>query len=29
VQHIMFQCAPYTAESRGRLTHALELYRGK
>jgi probable F420-dependent oxidoreductase len=27
VQHIMFQCAPYTAESRRRLTQALELYR--
>jgi probable F420-dependent oxidoreductase len=27
VQHIMFQCEPYTAESRQRLTEALQLYR--
>ncbi|MFZ0664359.1 MAG: LLM class flavin-dependent oxidoreductase [Acidimicrobiales bacterium] len=27
VQHIMFQCVPYTPESLGRLTRALELYR--
>jgi probable F420-dependent oxidoreductase len=27
VQHIMFQCAPYTPESLQRLTRALELYR--
>ena len=28
VQHIMFQCAPYTPESLQRLTRALKLYRG-
>jgi probable F420-dependent oxidoreductase len=28
VEHIMFQCAPYTPESRQRLTEALHLYRG-
>ncbi len=28
VKHIMFQCEPYTAESRQRLTEALQLYRG-
>ena len=28
VQHIMFQCEPYTAESRKLLTEALQLYRG-
>jgi probable F420-dependent oxidoreductase len=28
VQHIMFQCAPYTPESIQRLTAALHLYRG-
>jgi probable F420-dependent oxidoreductase len=28
VQHIMFQCAPYTAEARQRLAEALQLYRG-
>jgi probable F420-dependent oxidoreductase len=28
VQHIMFQCAPYTSEARQRLTEALQLYRG-
>jgi alkanesulfonate monooxygenase SsuD/methylene tetrahydromethanopterin reductase-like flavin-dependent oxidoreductase (luciferase family) len=28
VQHIMFQCEPYTAEARDRLTEALQLYRG-
>jgi alkanesulfonate monooxygenase SsuD/methylene tetrahydromethanopterin reductase-like flavin-dependent oxidoreductase (luciferase family) len=28
VQHIMFQCAPYTSEARQRLTEALKLYRG-
>jgi probable F420-dependent oxidoreductase len=27
VQHIMFQCEPYTLESRKRLTEALRLYR--
>jgi probable F420-dependent oxidoreductase len=27
VQHIMFQCEPYTAESRKRLTEALRVYR--
>ncbi len=27
VQHIMFQCAPYTPEARQRLTEALQLYR--
>jgi len=27
VQHIMFQMAPYTPESRQRLTQALHLYR--
>jgi len=28
VQHIMFQCEPYTAETIRRLTEALQLYRG-
>jgi probable F420-dependent oxidoreductase len=28
VQHLMFQCAPYTAEARQRLAEALHLYRG-
>ncbi len=28
LEHIMFQCAPNTPESRERLTEALELYRG-
>jgi probable F420-dependent oxidoreductase len=28
VQHIMFQCEPYTAESRKRLSEALRIYRG-
>ena len=28
VQHIMFQCWPYTPEARQRLTEALQLYRG-
>ena len=28
VQHIMFQCAPYTGEALRRLTEALRLYRG-
>jgi len=28
VRHIMFQCEPYTAETRRRLTEALQLYRG-
>jgi hypothetical protein len=28
VQHIMFQCVPYTPEARRRLTAALQLYRG-
>jgi probable F420-dependent oxidoreductase len=28
VQHIMFQCEPYTIESVRRLTEALQLYRG-
>ena len=27
VQHIMFQCVPYTPESLRRLTKALEIYR--
>jgi probable F420-dependent oxidoreductase len=27
VQHIIFQCAPYTPEARQRLTEALQLYR--
>jgi alkanesulfonate monooxygenase SsuD/methylene tetrahydromethanopterin reductase-like flavin-dependent oxidoreductase (luciferase family) len=27
VQHIMFQCEPYSAEARERLTEALQLYR--
>ena len=27
VQHIMFQCEPYTHETRKRLTEALKLYR--
>ena len=27
VQHLMFQCAPYTPEARRRLTEALQLYR--
>jgi alkanesulfonate monooxygenase SsuD/methylene tetrahydromethanopterin reductase-like flavin-dependent oxidoreductase (luciferase family) len=29
VEHIMFQCAPYTPESRQRLTDALGLYRAR
>ena len=28
VQHIMFQCEPYTSEARQRLTEALQVYRG-
>jgi probable F420-dependent oxidoreductase len=28
VQHIMFQCEPYTPQARQRLTEALQLYRG-
>ncbi|HZM79939.1 MAG TPA: LLM class flavin-dependent oxidoreductase [Candidatus Limnocylindrales bacterium] len=28
VQHIIFQCAPYTPEARQRLSEALRLYRG-
>jgi alkanesulfonate monooxygenase SsuD/methylene tetrahydromethanopterin reductase-like flavin-dependent oxidoreductase (luciferase family) len=28
VQHIMFQCEPYTPEARQRLAEALQLYRG-
>jgi probable F420-dependent oxidoreductase len=28
VQHIMFQCEPYTPESRKRLSEALRIYRG-
>ena len=28
VQHVMFQCEPYTREARHRLTEALRLYRG-
>ena len=28
VQHIMFQCWPYTPQARRRLTEALQLYRG-
>ena len=28
VQHIMFQCWPYTPQARQRLTEALQLYRG-
>ena len=28
VRHIMFQCEPYTADARQRLTEALQLYRG-
>jgi probable F420-dependent oxidoreductase len=28
VEHIMFQCVPYTPEARRRLTAALQLYRG-
>lgn len=28
VEHIMFQCEPYTAEARVRLAEALRLYRG-
>jgi hypothetical protein len=27
VQHIMFQCEPYTPEALKRLTEALQLYR--
>ena len=27
VQHVMFQCEPYTTEARQRLTEALQLYR--
>jgi probable F420-dependent oxidoreductase len=29
VEHIMFQCVPYTDETRRRLTEALHLYRGR
>ncbi len=29
VQHVMFQCEPYTPEARQRLTEALRLYRGR
>jgi alkanesulfonate monooxygenase SsuD/methylene tetrahydromethanopterin reductase-like flavin-dependent oxidoreductase (luciferase family) len=29
VQHIMFQCEPYTQEALRRLTEALHLYRGR
>jgi hypothetical protein len=29
VQHIMFQCEPYTPEALERLTEALQLYRGR
>src|SRR5215469_3128007 len=29
VQHIMFQCEPYTPEARKLLTEALQLYRGR
>ena len=29
VKHIMFQCEPYTPESRQRLTEALQIYRDK
>jgi alkanesulfonate monooxygenase SsuD/methylene tetrahydromethanopterin reductase-like flavin-dependent oxidoreductase (luciferase family) len=29
VQHIRFQCEPYNAEARQRLTEALRLYRGR
>ena len=29
VQHIMFQCEPYSLEARQRLTEALQLYRGR
>ena len=28
VQHIMFQCEPYSPEALRRLTEALQLYRG-
>ena len=28
VQHIIFQCEPYTGESLGQLTEALQIYRG-
>ncbi|HEY2077901.1 MAG TPA: LLM class flavin-dependent oxidoreductase [Streptosporangiaceae bacterium] len=28
VQHVMFQCAPYTPEARERLTEAVQLYHG-
>jgi probable F420-dependent oxidoreductase len=28
VEHVMFQCEPYIAEARQRLTEALQLYRG-
>jgi alkanesulfonate monooxygenase SsuD/methylene tetrahydromethanopterin reductase-like flavin-dependent oxidoreductase (luciferase family) len=28
VQHIIFQCEPYTSQTRQRLTEALQLYRG-
>jgi alkanesulfonate monooxygenase SsuD/methylene tetrahydromethanopterin reductase-like flavin-dependent oxidoreductase (luciferase family) len=28
VQHLMFQCEPYTSEARERLTEALQFYRG-
>ena len=29
VQHIMFQCEPYSIEARRLLTEALQLYRGR
>jgi probable F420-dependent oxidoreductase len=29
VRHVMFQCAPYTAEARQRLAEAVQLYRGR
>jgi len=29
VQHIMFQCEPYTPETRQQLTEALQVYRGR
>ena len=29
VQHIMFQCEPYSSEARRLLTEALQLYRGR
>lgn len=28
VQHIMFQCDPYTSEARQRVSQALQIYRG-